>query len=48
MAACCGAYHTITLSNDETLYSFGYNGKGQLGLGHNNRVSFPTPIPKYL
>ena len=50
MAACCGSAHTITLSNDGTLHSFGYNhyghlGLGQLGLGHNNNVSLPTPIP---
>ena len=43
--ACCGAFHTITLSNDGTLHSFGYNYFGQLGLGHNNHVSLPTPIP---
>ena len=43
--ACCGAYHTITLSNDGTLHSFGYNGGGQLGLGHYDDVSLPTPIP---
>ena len=45
MAVCCGEYHTITLSNDGTLHSFGYNTQGQLGLGHNNNVSLPTPIP---
>ena len=46
MAACCGFYHTITLSNDGILHSFGYNAQGQLGLGHNNfRVLLPTPIP---
>ena len=45
MTACCGSYHTITLSNDGTLHSFGHNEKGQLGLGHNKDVSFPTPIP---
>ena len=44
MAACCGAYHTITLSNDGTLHSFGKNDQGQLGLGHNNNISLPTPI----
>ena len=43
--AACGTSHTITLSNDGTLHSFGYNHKGQLGLGHNNDVSLPTPIP---
>ena len=45
MAACCGEYHTITFSNDGTLYSFGKNEQGQLGLGHNKDVSLPTPIP---
>lgn len=46
MAACCsGEYHTITLSNDGTLHSFGFNYYGQLGLGNNNHVSLPTPIP---
>ena len=45
MAACCGTYHTITLSNDGTLHTFGQNGLGQLGLGHRKNVSLPTPIP---
>ena len=44
MAVCCGEYHTITLSNDGTVHSFGYNGKGQLGLG-GGYVTLPTPIP---
>ena len=45
MACACGLWHTITLSNDGTAHSFGYNGEGALGLGHNNHVSLPTPIP---
>ena len=45
MAARCGECHTITLSNDGTIHSFGYNYFGQLGLGHNDDVSIPTPIP---
>ena len=45
MVACCGVYHTITLSNDGTLHSFGQNNGGQLGLGHNKDVPLPTPIP---
>ena len=45
MAACCGENHSITLSNDGSLHSFGKNAQGQLGLGHNNNVSLPTPIP---
>ena len=44
MAASCGDYHTITLSNDGTLHSFGKNASGQLGLGHNKDVLLPTPI----
>ena len=42
---CCGTYHTITVSNDGTLHSFGQNTEGQLGLGHNNNVSLPKPVP---
>ena len=44
MTARAGAYHTITVSNDE-IRSFGKNNEGQLGLGHNKDVSLPTPIP---
>ena len=45
MACVCGFWHTITLSNDGTVHSFGRNDYGTLGLGHNNDVSLPTPIP---
>ena len=45
MACACGYEHTITLSNDGTARSFGRNNQGQLGLGHNNDISVPTPIP---
>ena len=45
MACACGFYHTITLSDDGTAHSFGRNNTGVLGLGHNNDVSLPTPIP---
>ena len=45
MACASGDYHTITLSDDGTAYSFGSNEEGELGLGHNNDVSLPTPIP---
>ena len=46
MTAWCGEEFTITLSNDGTVHSFGNNLDGQLGLGHNKRVSLPTPIRK--
>ena len=41
----CGLEHTITLSDDGTAHSFGRNREGELGLGHNQKVSYPTPIP---
>ena len=45
MACVSGGHHTITLSNDGTAHSFGCNDEGALGLGHNNPVLLPTPIP---
>ena len=46
MACACGYEHTITLSDDGTVHSFGSNEEGQLGLSHNNDAySLPTPIP---
>ena len=40
-----GSYHTITLSDDGTVHSLGRNNGGTLGLGHNDDISLPTPIP---
>ena len=49
MACACGNEYTITLwSDDGTAHSFGSNEEGELGLGHNNDVSLPTPIPNLL
>ena len=45
MACASGHFHTITLSDDGTVHSFGRNREGALGLGHHNDVSLPTPIP---
>ena len=45
MACFCGFSHTITISDDGTAHSFGRNKEGALGLGHNNDVYLPTPIP---
>ena len=45
MACVNGFHHTITLSDDGTVYSFGSNEYGELGLSHNENVSLPTPIP---
>ena len=46
MSCACGQYHTITLSDDGTVHSFGRNNEGALGLGHKQpKVLLPTPIP---
>ena len=45
MFCACGNVHTVVVSNDGEVHSFGRNNYGQLGLGHNNNVSLPTPIP---
>ena len=45
MTCAIGAYHTITLSDDGVVNSFGQNNEGQLGLGHNQTTKLPTPIP---
>lgn len=41
----CGRYSTYVLTSDGTVYAFGRNNKGQLGLGHTNTVKQPTLIP---
>ena len=45
MACVSGYDHTITLSYDGTVHSFGRNDFGALGLGYRYDVSLPTPIP---
>ena len=42
MACACGYNHTITLSADGTVHSFGWNMEGVLGLGHNKDVLLPA------
>ena len=42
--AVSGAFHNITLSGDNVAHSWGQNRLGQLGLGHNDNVSVPSPI----
>ena len=45
MTCASGYEHTISLSDDGTVYSFGRNKEGALGLGQYDRVSLPAPIP---
>ena len=47
MTCVCGFSHTITLSDDGTVYSIGSNYTGTLGLGldQEDDVPLPTPIP---
>src|SRR5205085_3189851 len=39
--------HVLILKRDGTVYSFGRNGYGQLGLGNNDEVNNPTIIPGF-
>ena len=41
---CCGDYHSICLSEENFIYSFGNNTLGQLGLGHRTNCTVPHKI----
>ena len=41
-----GGDHSLALSNDGKIYSFGKNNKGQLGLGNYTDINIPTLISK--
>ena len=45
MACASGLNHTVTLSEDGTVHSFGRNRRGELGLGNYYKATLPTPIP---
>ncbi|KAJ0407991.1 hypothetical protein P43SY_000195 [Pythium insidiosum] len=38
----CGYYHTAVVTEDGTVWTFGRNEYGQLGLGHKRHVPIPT------
>ena len=41
---CCGGYHTLALTADHQVYSWGRGEFGQLGLGHDNNEMEPKLI----
>jgi len=40
------AHHTMALDEDGFVWTWGYNGQGQLGLGHTNSSASATRIPR--
>jgi alpha-tubulin suppressor-like RCC1 family protein len=40
----CGYYHTLALTEDGTVFSWGKNDSGCCGVGHNNNVATPTAV----
>jgi RCC1 and BTB domain-containing protein len=40
----CGFDHTIALTRDGVVYTWGYGGNGKLGLGHEKDQNKPHPI----
>ena len=40
----CGYYHSLALKKDGTVFSFGRNDYGQLGLGNNEGSRVPKQI----
>ena len=47
-AIACGWYHTVFLNNDGKVYSYGWNGNGQLALGNTlTGPTVPTIVPTY-
>ena len=40
----CGAYFTVCIDYEGSLYSFGENHAGQLGLGNKNEYKFPQKV----
>ncbi len=45
VAVSAGGAHVLALMSDGTVWAWGANGQGQLGLGHTRAVSTPTQVP---
>ena len=44
MTCCSGFNHTVTVSDNGKVYSFGLNRSGQLGLSKQDNISVPRHI----
>ncbi|VDO98408.1 unnamed protein product [Soboliphyme baturini] len=44
MQVCCGGFHNLALGSDGTVFSWGRNDCGQLGLGHRQSVHNPVAV----
>lgn len=44
VAVACGFYHTAAIVSDGTLWTFGDNNRGQLGLGNNTDYNTPQQV----
>lgn len=40
-----GLYHNLAIRNDGSVWGWGANSFGELGLGHNNVPTYPVPVP---
>ncbi|HYO54197.1 RCC1 domain-containing protein, partial [Archangium sp.] len=45
VALVTGSYHSLALRSDGTLWAWGYNGSGQLGIGTTSSRSAPVQMP---
>ena len=48
IAVSCGSRHSAAVTNDNNVWSWGWNGYGQLGLGDKNDRHYPTKISWFL
>jgi alpha-tubulin suppressor-like RCC1 family protein len=46
VAVTAGLEFSLALKSNGTLYAWGANDQGQLGLGHNTQVTTPQPLPQ--
>lgn len=44
VAISAGNYHSIALDKDGNVYTWGYNGYGQLGLGNTTNTVLPVKV----